>query len=282
MNDQQPAGDAHEDDRDKKAPSEAHATRGPEPAGETAQWYYSILGTSYGPVTENNLKSLARQGAFGPQDYVYAPFLDDWVRADSVYGLFEDAGGAAARAAPQPAHVEAPAIGSPEALTYRTQYAGFWIRAAAVIIDRLVLYIPNCTISATLTLPLSIAMQRAGAGSGPSGEEKFFAVWFVMSAVQFIARLLVGWLYFGLMESSRWQATLGKRAVGIMVTDPEGRRLTFARASGRFFASILSWPLTIGVGYIMAAFTERGQTLHDLIAGTVVVYGRQRPAGPPK
>ncbi|MDX6593454.1 MAG: hypothetical protein QOJ13_2650 [Gaiellales bacterium] len=65
-------------------------------------------------------------------------------------------------------------------------------------------------------------------------------------------------------------ATLGRRALGIKVTDVEGNRITFARATGRYFAKILS-ALTLLIGYIMAAFTARKQALHDLIAGTLVV-----------
>ena len=89
----------------------------------------------------------------------------------------------------------------------------------------------------------------------------------------FIAMTAASWLYFGLMESSPWQATLGKRAVGIMVTDTEGKRISFARASGRYFASWLS-TLVAFVGYILGAITVRKQTLHDLIVRTVVIHGR--------
>ena len=75
------------------------------------------------------------------------------------------------------------------------------------------------------------------------------------------------------MESSHLQATLGKMALSLQVTDLEGRRITFAKATGRFFAKYLS-VLTLGIGYLMAAFTERKQALHDIIAGTLVVRTR--------
>ncbi len=78
------------------------------------------------------------------------------------------------------------------------------------------------------------------------------------------------WLYFALMESSPRQATLGKQALGIMVTDLAGQRISFARATGRFFAKILSG-LILWIGYVMAAFTERKQALHDLLASCLVV-----------
>ena len=78
------------------------------------------------------------------------------------------------------------------------------------------------------------------------------------------------WLYFSLMESSSWQATLGKKALGLYVTDLEGNRITFARATGRYFAKLIS-SLTLLIGYIMAGFTEKKQALHDMIAGCLVM-----------
>ena len=87
--------------------------------------------------------------------------------------------------------------------------------------------------------------------------------------------LVLTWLYFAGLESSAWQATLGKRAARLQVTDRMGRRLSFGRATGRFFAKVIS-TIPLLIGYLVAAFTPRKQALHDLIAGTVVVK-RSRP-----
>ena len=78
------------------------------------------------------------------------------------------------------------------------------------------------------------------------------------------------WLYEAFMLSSEWQATVGKRAMSIVVTGIDGKRISFARATGRHFAKILSTFL-LCVGYIMAAFTAKKQALHDLLAETLVV-----------
>ena len=86
----------------------------------------------------------------------------------------------------------------------------------------------------------------------------------------------VQWLYFALLESSGWQATLGKKAVGIAVMDVAGQRPTFAQASGRFFGKFVS-SLILGLGYLQAAFDPKGQALHDRMAGCLVV--RQRSLG---
>jgi uncharacterized RDD family membrane protein YckC len=81
---------------------------------------------------------------------------------------------------------------------------------------------------------------------------------------------VINLLYYSLLESSAWQGTLGKKALGLAVTDLEGRRISFGRAVGRWFAKIIS-SLTLLIGYIMAGFTAKKQALHDMIAGTLVI-----------
>lgn len=78
------------------------------------------------------------------------------------------------------------------------------------------------------------------------------------------------WLYSALMQSSERQATIGMRVLGLRVTDMEGQRITFSRATIRFFASILSF-LIFGIGFFMVDFTRKKQSLHDIIAKTLVV-----------
>ena len=89
---------------------------------------------------------------------------------------------------------------------------------------------------------------------------------------------LVGWLYFALLHSSGRQASLGKRALGIKVTDLNGERISFARASGRYLAYLAVCVFTLGLGLLMAGFTRRRQALHDMIAGTLVVSRDTTPA----
>jgi uncharacterized RDD family membrane protein YckC len=80
----------------------------------------------------------------------------------------------------------------------------------------------------------------------------------------------LSWIYYASMESSTWQATLGKKILGLKVTDLAGNRITFARASGRFFGKILSG-MILGIGFLMAGFTARKQALHDILAGCLVL-----------
>jgi uncharacterized RDD family membrane protein YckC len=85
--------------------------------------------------------------------------------------------------------------------------------------------------------------------------------------------LVAGWIYEAAMQSSSKQATLGKMIFGLQVTDLNGQRISFARATGRHFAKYVSG-MILFIGYIMAGFSERKQALHDVIAGTLVRYAR--------
>jgi len=120
-------------------------------------------------------------------------------------------------------------------------YAGFWKRFAALIIDAVVISIAIGIVS---TLTFGVATPPL-AIFGP-------------------------WIYEAWMLSSPWQATVGKRALSIIVTGTGGQRISFARATGRHFAKYVS-AFLLGIGFLMAAFTARKQALHDMLAETLVV-----------
>jgi uncharacterized RDD family membrane protein YckC len=84
---------------------------------------------------------------------------------------------------------------------------------------------------------------------------------------------ILNWLYFSLLESSPKQATVGKLALGIVVTDLKGNKISFARASARYWSKFVSTAI-IGIGFIMAGFTSKKQALHDIIAETLVIKNR--------
>lgn len=85
-----------------------------------------------------------------------------------------------------------------------------------------------------------------------------------------ILSIIIVWLYYTLMESSSKQATLGKMALGLVVTDMEGKRISLLRATGRHFGKMVSF-MTMMVGFILAGITPRKQALHDIIAGCLVM-----------
>lgn len=135
-----------------------------------------------------------------------------------------------------------------------TEYAGFWRRLAAIIIDGLLVGIAGRLIFGGFGLPFLLFSKM----KSPMAPNLFFSYF------------TLGWVYYALMESSYRQATLGKMALGIMVTDLEGKRISFARATGRHFSKMISF-FILFIGFIMAGFTQKKQALHDLIADCLVI-----------
>ena len=132
------------------------------------------------------------------------------------------------------------------------KYAGFWKRFVASIIDSVIL------------IPISFLIGALQTFGGAYIEGFFVGV-------------VLSWLYFAISESQGWQATLGKKLMGIRVTDLYGQKITFARASGRYISKFLSY-ITLGLGYVMVAFTKRKQGLHDLVAETLVLDDAKNPS----
>lgn len=151
-----------------------------------------------------------------------------------------------------PVHAQAPGL-----------YAGFWRRVVAWFIDALVLSALHALVAAALRAPAFVPWAAADWGYGLG-----FAPW-IGSALRPYG-LVLAWLYFAVCEASRWQATPGKLALALVVTDEYGRRIGFARATGRFFGKFVS-ALMFGVGFLLAGWTARKQALHDFMAGCCVV-----------
>ena len=145
----------------------------------------------------------------------------------------------------------------------RVAYAGFWLRLAAYLIDNLLL---GFVLGNLLLRPL-----MGKPGGIPSNDPWFM---FTNTSPQVTALLLLflmgNWVYFAVLESSPWRATLGKKVLGLEVVDLAGNRVSFARASGRFFAKIIS-SMTFLIGFVMAGFTAKKQALHDMLAGCLVL-----------
>ena len=153
-----------------------------------------------------------------------------------------------------------PAAAAPAAALARP--AGFWIRFVAVAIDFLVWCVLQVGAKALVRLAAGVSLQ-------PLWSESLQATPLLNSA-ELAVCLVWGWMYMAGLESSARQGTLGKMAVSVRVTDLLGRRIGFARATGRHFAKALSI-LTLFVGFVMAAFTPARRALHDFVAGTRVI-----------
>jgi uncharacterized RDD family membrane protein YckC len=144
------------------------------------------------------------------------------------------------------------------------RYGGFWIRFVAIVIDWIVLAVVSWPIRVILFGIFHVPRYHWG----PDYDGNLGPLFAVVPAI-FSVNIVINWLYEALMMSSTWQATLGKKALGLWVTDEAGDRISFARASGRHFAKYIS-ALILCFGYLMAAFMDRKRALHDILAGTLV------------
>ena len=184
----------------------------------------------------------------------------------------------AAAPAPMPVAVPSPvsvaASPYPPAAPYRgavpvggVRYGGFWIRFVAAIIDGIIVQ--------AVVFPISLLIGGVTGLAGAMSDIQNIGLRIMGGTISFVIGVAGSWLYEALMESSSRQATLGKMIFQMKVTDLSGNRISFARATGRYFAKWLSG-LTLFIGYIIAGFTERKQALHDMVAGTLVRIGRSQ------
>jgi uncharacterized RDD family membrane protein YckC len=186
------------------------------------------------------------------------------------------AGGAASAAAPTPPPAATPAYALPTQASWQAPaarpavaYAGFWLRFVAIIIDAIVLGFVRWIVLLPFAASMGFGMHGIFMGRHPGRPEDFFPMIGMFFRLWVILTIL-NWLYFSLFESSGWQATLGKKALGLEVTDLAGRRISFGRATGRFFGKYIS-AIILFIGFMMAGFTEKKQALHDILAGTLVI-----------
>ena len=130
--------------------------------------------------------------------------------------------------------------------TVAVQYAGFWRRFVAAFLDVTLIFM------VLITIAVIFALSR-------------------IAPIFALAVVIIPWIYSAIMESSSKQATLGKMLLGIVVTDLEGRRISFAKATVRYLGKAVSI-LLFFAGFIMAGFSKRKQTLHDMMVGCLVVH----------
>jgi len=250
-------------------------------------WYYHLPGQGrVGPMGADDVREAYRDGRVQRDTLAWHVGARDWQPLDRFsdsLGLDE----VAARVVPPPVNATPAAVAgetldraSPyappravlseagdyyQAAAGEIVYAGFWRRMAALMIDSLVVTIAYYVVLVVAMIAFGIGMADAFKGDSPSPG----GIAVLLAAVYFTYPIISGLYYVGL-ESSSTQATLGKMAVGIKVTDDDGRRMSRGRALGRWASHLLSY-LTFYIGYIMAGFTERKRGLHDMVASTLVV-----------
>ncbi|HKD52559.1 MAG TPA: RDD family protein [Candidatus Acidoferrum sp.] len=153
----------------------------------------------------------------------------------------------------------------------RVEYGGFWLRFLAYLVDGAVILIGICVVAIPLVFLTGLGAYLSNINPEQDWNEN--GAWAIIAVIFLLATasLVVTWLYHALMECSEWQATVGKKVLGLVVTDMEGRRLSFWRATGRHFAKIVTNMIPLLIGYILAGFTDKKQALHDMIAGCLIL-----------
>lgn len=150
------------------------------------------------------------------------------------------------------------------------QYAGFWWRFLAHLIDNILIsFVAGIFIFPIMGI-FGLSMYSM-MESGMEVEESpvFWGSIISMYAAIFFISLVINWLYYAILESSKTQGTVGKLLLKIKVTDYNYERISFGRATGRFLGKYVSGFILM-IGYIMAGFTEKKQALHDLMASCYV------------
>ncbi|QWT19773.1 RDD family protein [Bacillus sp. NP157] len=238
-------------------------------------------GERFGPYPEDDIRQGLRDGTYRTDELGWHEGMVDW---RPLGELFPDDRPAAATfsAEPPPAPPAPPPFMGYVDDVVQPEYAGFWLRFGAWVIDYIIITIPATFIAmamgfqhAITTLFAQLETDQAAAMAQYMEEVR---------PISYVV-LVIGFAYYVLFEASKWQATPGKLAVGIRVTNTEGQRLTMSRALGRNLIRLANAVPFIAVFlplvfYVTAAFSERKQGIHDMLAGTYVLTGRADARAP--
>jgi len=208
--------------------------------------YVARDGRQSGPFSAEQIKSMLNAKTIGLGDLAWHEGQDSWRPLYQVMHI----------APPMPDTMGASPIyfgGAGSSVLSGSAPASFGIRLVAHIIDSLIAF--------ALAFVAGFVIGAVLGGLGISAG--------VLQACGAIIGMVCGWLYYALMESSPRQATFGKIACGVFVTDLEGRRISFGRATGRYFGMLIS-SLILCIGHLMCIWTEKRQCLHDMMSGCLV------------
>ena len=257
------------------------------------EWYVGKKGEQSGPFTPQQLRQMASDGQLSPTDLLWKEGMKDWAPCSSFKGLFTESSPAPSslprRPAPRPT-APPPRTAAPISTAGQTgatyaadtqdmelsvelqpdssqpaaalQYATFLPRVGALLLDGLFAGLMACIPSVGIAFVIMSA-----AHDSPEREQ---AASVLSSCCVQLVYQVIALVYYVTAETSAKQGTWGKQIVGIKVTDIHGKRITVGRAIARYFAKIITG-LTFGIGLLMPLFTEKKQTLHDMIAGCLAL-----------
>lgn len=225
-------------------------------------------GERHGPYQEEQVRDWLRSGQLSREDLGWYDGLADWQPLSVLFPQEKPA------AAPPPDMYAPPPLQPQATAAISFNYAGFWQRFGAWVIDIVVLTVPSMIAMYMLggIEAYKHLMEQLQSGSDMSAAFRDYAAATESSSV---AALVMTYLYYLFFESSKWQATPGKLALRLRVTDIHGQRLTLGRSAARNLVRLsgLIFGLIPVVCYLAVAWTQRKQGLHDLVASTFVLNG---------
>ena len=203
-------------------------------------YYVKKNGQKSGPFTQEKLKELVACGLLNSKDQCWQEGLSDWIPILQAFACETDL-----------QNVDAPPIA----------FAGFWRRLGAHAIDSVVLNV-GCAAFVYCMVWAAFGLDH---NQVTDNDDKKSVIHFFV----FLCGIILTWLYYACSESSLYQATLGKRVFGFLVTDMDSERITFERASIRYWSMLLSL-ITLFIGFLMCAWTKKHQCLHDTVSGCLL------------
>lgn len=231
-------------------------------------WFY-VDGArqQQGPVAAGELQRLHASGQLRTDTLVWRHGMAEWQPLRQAIALPMPA--APGQVDPLPSQA---AIMSAGAVVDRSDiaYAGFWRRVAAYQLDSFIIGIASYVVMLPFAMAMGLSSQKILLEQGGSDPTAMFRSMWPMFVVMYLLIFTMQAAYFAWMHSRPAQATLGKMAVGIKAMRADGGRIGFGHGLLRWLAMLLS-ALTLGIGFLMAAFTRRKRALHDVLCDTVVV-----------
>lgn len=153
-------------------------------------------------------------------------------------------------------------------------HAGFWLRFVAFVIDTIILGIIGSLIITPILSVIGVAQYLSISDITElmriQDIEIMLDTVFKTLGITYYVKLVFDILYHVFLESSKYQGSFGKMMLNLIVVDANGQKLTFSKALVRNASKIISGAI-LGIGYIIAGFTEKKQSLHDIIASTLVI-----------
>ncbi len=242
------------------------------------QWYYEKAGEQIGPVSEEEFDSMVKSGAILSSTLVWNSTMTDWTE----YGRLNAASGTGNADAAvcaecggsfpkddmikygqsyvcgrcKPVFIQK--IKEGVTTTRDMNYAGFWIRVGAYLIDTIILGVVNFVFGIVLGI---IGLSAMG-GDDPSQG-------MLIQGMLTLINMAI-YVFYETFFVGKWGATIGKMACGLKIVTPEGEPISYLRSFGRYFAKIVS-SFVLCIGYIMVGFDDEKRALHDRMCSTRVI-----------